>query len=101
MANKGSCGKRWPWIRSELEKNLGPLAAGDVVMTNAPNHATVVAREAVGAGYNRLVSVGGAGTLNEGLNGGIADYRLIAPDLGRGQMPSWASNEVGRSFGQL
>jgi diacylglycerol kinase (ATP) len=101
MANKGSCGKRWPWIRSELEKNLGPLAAGDVVMTNAPNHATVLAREAVGAGYNRLVSVGGDGTLNEVLNGVIADDRLIAPDLVLAQMPSGTSNEVCPSFGQL
>jgi hypothetical protein len=51
MANKGSCGKRWPQMRAELEKTLGPLAADDVVMTNAPNHASVLAREAVGEGY--------------------------------------------------
>jgi diacylglycerol kinase (ATP) len=101
MANKGSCGKRWPQMRAELEKTLGPLAAGDVVMTNARNHASVLAREAVGEGYRRLVSVGGDGTFNEVLNGVIANDRLIAPDLVLAQMPGGTSNELCRSFGQL
>lgn len=101
MANKGSCGKRWPQMRAELEKTLGPLAADDVVMTNAPNHASVLAREAVGEGYRRLVSVGGDGTFNEVMNGLIANDRLIAPDLVLAQMPGGTSNELCRSFGQL
>jgi diacylglycerol kinase (ATP) len=101
MANKGSCGKGWPQLRFELEKNLGPLAAGDIAMTNAPNHATVLAREAVGAGYRRLISVGGDGTFSEILNGVIADDRLTAPDLVLAQMPGGTSNELCRSFGQL
>ena len=49
MANKGNCGKRWPQIRAELEKHLGPLAADDIAMTREPNHATKLAREAVDA----------------------------------------------------
>jgi diacylglycerol kinase (ATP) len=101
MANKGNCGKRWPRIRAELERNLGPLAAGDIVMTNARNHATVLARDAVSAGYGRLVSVGGDGTFNEVLNGVIAHDRLITPDLVLAQMPAGTSNEICRSFGQL
>ena len=101
MANKGSCGRRWPQMRAELEKALGPLAAGDVVMTNAPNQASVLAREAVGEGYRRLVSVGGDGTFNEMLNGVMANDRLIAPDLVLAQMPGGTSNELCRSLGQL
>jgi diacylglycerol kinase (ATP) len=101
MANKGGCGKAWPQIRLELEKNLGPLAAGDIAMTNVPNHATALAREAVGAGYRRLISVGGDGTFSEILNGVIADDRPIAPDLVLAQMPGGTSNELCRSFGQL
>jgi YegS/Rv2252/BmrU family lipid kinase len=101
MANKGRCGKRWPQMRAELEKTLGPLAADDVVMTHAPNHASVLAREAGGEGYRRLVSVGGDGTFNEVMNGVIANDRLIAPDLVLAQMPGGTSNELCRSFGQL
>ena len=101
MANKGGCGKRWPQIRTELEKHLGSLADGDIAITNAPNHATGLAREAVGGGYSRLVSVGGDGTFNEVLNGVIVDDRMIAPGLVLAQIPGGTSNEMCRSFGQL
>ena len=100
MANKGGCGKAWPQIRAALESRLGPLAAGDVTMTGAPGHATSLAREAVGNGYRRLVSVGGDGTFNELLNGVIADDKLIATDLVLAQMPGGTSNELCRCFGQ-
>ena len=93
MANKGGCGKRWPQIRTELEKHLGSLADGDIAITNAPNHATGLAREAVGGGYSRLVSVGGDGTFNEVLNGVIVDDRMIAPGLVLAQIPGGTSNE--------
>ncbi|KRR14481.1 hypothetical protein CQ12_39670 [Bradyrhizobium jicamae] len=101
MANKGNCGKRWPQICAELEKHLGPLASAHVAMTRAPNHATHLAREAVDAGYRRLVSVGGDGTFSEMMNGVIADDRPIASDLVLAQLPGGTSNELSRSFGQL
>jgi YegS/Rv2252/BmrU family lipid kinase len=100
MANKGGCGRRWPQIRAELENTLGPLATDDVAITRARNHATALASEAVGAGYRRLVAVGGDGTFSEVLNGVIADDRPIAPDLVLAQMPGGTSNELSRSFGQ-
>jgi YegS/Rv2252/BmrU family lipid kinase len=37
----------------------------DVVLTEGPGHATVLAREAVRAGCQRIVAVGGDGTMNE------------------------------------
>ena len=101
MANKGSCGKRWPQIRAELEKHLGPIDDDDIAMTRARNHATKLAQEAVDAGYRRLVSVGGDGTFSEMMNGVIADDRPIAPDLVLAQLPGGTSNELCRSFGQL
>jgi diacylglycerol kinase family enzyme len=99
MANKGSCGKRWPQIRAELEKHLGPIDDDDIAMTRAPNHATKVAQEAVDAGYQRLISVGGDGTFSEMMNGVVSDDRPIAPDLVLAQLPGGTSNELSRSFG--
>src|SRR5262249_61284911 len=99
MASKGGCGKRWPQIRAELEKTLGPLAADDIALTRARNHATKLAFEAVGAGYRRLVAIGGDGTFSEVLNGVIADDRPLAPDLVLAQVPGGTSNELSRSFG--
>ena len=87
-------------IRAELENHLGPLAADDVVMTRERNHGTALAREAVTAGYRRLVAVGGDGTFSEILNGVIANDQLIAPDLVLAQLPGGTSNEFSRSFGQ-
>jgi diacylglycerol kinase (ATP) len=101
MANKGSCGKRWPQIRTELEKHLGPIDDDDIAMTRARNHATKLAQEAVDAGYRRLISVGGDGTFSEMMNGVISDDRPIAPDLVLAQLPGGTSNELSRSFGQL
>jgi diacylglycerol kinase (ATP) len=100
MANKGNCGRRWPQIRAELESSLGPLSADDIAMTRARNHATELASEAVGAGYRRLVAIGGDGTFSEVLNGVVADDRPIAPDLVLAQVPGGTSNELSRSFGQ-
>jgi diacylglycerol kinase (ATP) len=99
MANKGRCGTRWPRICAELENAWGPLAADDIAMTCACNHATALASEAVGAGYRRLVVVGGDGTFSEVLNGVIVDDRPIAPDLVLAQVPGGTSNELSRSFG--
>ena len=101
MANKGSCGRRWPQIRAELENHLGPLSADDIAMTRERNHAMALAQQAVDAGYRRLISVGGDGTFSEILNGVIADDRPIAPDLVLAQLPGGTSNELSRSFGQL
>jgi diacylglycerol kinase (ATP) len=100
MANKGSCGKRWPQIRAALEGTLGHLAADDLALTREPNHATQLARDALSAGYRRLVAVGGDGTFSEVLNGVIAGDRPIVTDLVLAQVPGGTSNELSRSFGQ-
>ena len=83
MANKGSCGKRWPQIRAELEKHLGPIDDDDIAMTRARNHATKLAQEAVDAGYRRLVSVGGDGTFSEMMNGviSVAFFAFVFADV--------------------
>lgn len=101
MANKGGCGTRWPRIRAEFEQHLGPVDDDDIVMTHAPSHATLLARQAVDAGCRRLIAVGGDGTFSEMMNGVIADDRPIAPDLVLAQLPGGTSNELCRSFGQL
>lgn len=101
MANKGSCGERWPQIRAELEKHVGPLSDDDIAITRARNHAMALAQHSVDAGYRRLVCVGGDGTFGEVMNGVISDDRPIAPDLVLAQLPGGTSNELSRSFGQL
>jgi diacylglycerol kinase (ATP) len=54
-----------PAINARL-RDAGPV---DVVLTIGPGDATDAARRAVEEGYDRVVSAGGDGTLNETLNG--------------------------------
>jgi YegS/Rv2252/BmrU family lipid kinase len=65
-AGAGRTARAWPVLRSKLD------ATGlqfDAAFTSSPGHATSLAREAVLAGYEMIVAVGGDGTVNEVVNG--------------------------------
>ncbi len=65
-AGAGATGKRWPHVKKLLEEN-GVCFDQDI--TEAPGHATELAKLAVGKGYGLVVSVGGDGTVHEIVNG--------------------------------
>lgn len=66
VAAGGKTGDAWPAIEEEL-RSLD--LSFDHRFTEAPNHATSLAREAVEEGYDMVVAVGGDGTVNEVVNG--------------------------------
>ncbi len=99
MAHKGSAARRWPAIKVELEKRLGPLEPS---FTEAPGHATSLARAALAEGVRRFVAVGGDGTVNETLNGLLdSSGKLNAPR--RGALPGAGrhSQRACRALGYL
>ena len=57
-AHKGGAGKRWPAIQAELVRRLGPF---EPLITQAPGHATHLARMALakGARQRRLLEAEG------------------------------------------
>ncbi len=65
-AGAGRSGRRWPPIQAHL-KDIG--LRFDFTLTEAPGHATELARDAARNGHDMIVSVGGDGTLNEVVNG--------------------------------
>jgi diacylglycerol kinase (ATP) len=95
-ANKGRCGKTWPAIKQRLEAVLGPV---DASVTTARGAGSTLARAAFANGCRRFVSVGGDGTLNEIVNGLVADDRLIDPEIVVAQIPAGTSNAVARAMG--
>jgi YegS/Rv2252/BmrU family lipid kinase len=98
-ARKGRALARWPAIQSELARRLGPF---EPVFTQAPGHATELARRALAQGVRRFVAVGGDGTINETLNGLLdPSGRLIEPDTVLCPVPAGTANELCRALGQL
>ncbi len=58
--------RRDPWLAREIPSFIARHRLdADIVLTEAPGHATALAKAAVDAGLERIVAVGGDGTLNE------------------------------------
>ncbi|HLM11348.1 MAG TPA: diacylglycerol kinase family protein [Reyranella sp.] len=98
-ARKGGALARWPAIQAELVKRLGPV---EPLFTQAPGHATQLARDALAQGVRRFVAVGGDGTVNETLNGLLdASGRLVEADAVLCPVPAGTANELCRALGHL
>lgn len=91
-SRSGLLGRRWPKLEKRLRAALGDF---EVEATRGPRDAVRIAREAVRAGVDSVVAVGGDGTASEVVNGilgaelgGVARVGLIpfgtGGDLARG-----------------
>ncbi|HKE16387.1 MAG TPA: diacylglycerol kinase family protein [Kofleriaceae bacterium] len=65
-AQNGQLGRLWPTLGADLRRELGSF---EDAMTASPGDATRLAREAIDAGVDTVVAVGGDGTINEVVNG--------------------------------
>jgi len=65
-AGRGTAGRRRPELEAALRQSGAPF---DVVTTHARGGATELAWQGVERGYDRVVAVGGDGTINEVVNG--------------------------------
>jgi len=66
---------------------------GEVLVTEAPGHATALAAEAVAQGCERVVAVGGDGTMNE------VARALLHTRVAFGLVPCGSGNGLGRQLG--
>jgi diacylglycerol kinase family enzyme len=65
----------------------------DFIETEGPGHATQLGREAIGAGYDVVLSFGGDGTLNEVANG------LVGSEVPLAMLPGGSTNVMCRMLG--
>ena len=101
VVNPASCagrtGRAWPELRRAL------AAAGVEVeerLTTAPREATELTRAALRGGCERVVAVGGDGTLNEVVNGFLTtDGSPVAPGAVLGLVPSGTGGDFRRTAG--
>ena len=91
-AGSGAARRRWPRAVRGLEARLGPI---EVHFTEAPGHATELARRLTGAGCELLIVAGGDGTLNEVVNGVPAGG--TAPRIGL--LPLASGGDFARTLG--
>lgn len=66
QSGAGSVKREWEPVERLLRAQIETL---DIAFTEGPGHATLLAREALKAGWEMVVAVGGDGTLNEVANG--------------------------------
>jgi diacylglycerol kinase (ATP) len=79
----GAAGRDWPYLADRIRRAV-PF---EVAVTDAPGDATRLAREALRGGAERIVALGGDGTINEVMNGFFVDGEPIAPDAALAVLP--------------
>lgn len=92
----GRTGKRWPEMAAALRKHVGTFEVG---FTEGPLQATDRVREALRAGADTIVSVGGDGTHNEVVNGFFADGAPVRADATLALLPAGTGGDLRRTLG--
>jgi diacylglycerol kinase (ATP) len=91
----GRLAKRWP----ELAETLTRAFPYDEAHTTAPGDATRLTREALRGGAQRIVAVGGDGTINEVANGFFEAGVAIAPDASLAIVPFGTGGDFRKTIG--
>ena len=91
----GRLGKRW----KDLADTIARVFPFDEAVTQAPGDATRLTREALRAGAERVVAIGGDGTINEVVNGFFDDTgTAIAPEASFAVIPYGTGGDFRRSI---
>jgi YegS/Rv2252/BmrU family lipid kinase len=90
----GRLGKRW----AELADTLGRAFPFDDVHTKGPGDATSLTRDALRGGAERIVAIGGDGTINEVINGFFVDGTAIAPQASFALVPFGTGGDFRRTM---
>lgn len=94
-AGGGKAGKDWPGIESLLRKHA---IDHDVVFSKRSLHAMLLSREKIESGYNKLIVVGGDGTMNEVINGVFGQTRIPTDEVMLGMISVGTGNDWGKMF---
>jgi len=95
-AGNGKGKKDWNRISTLFAKDTIPI---ETRFTKSKGDAINLAREAIEAGYNKIITVGGDGTLNEAVNGVFLQKLCSPSEITLGMIPVGTGNDWGRMFG--
>jgi YegS/Rv2252/BmrU family lipid kinase len=79
----GMLGRKWHYLSSIIRRHV----AFEEVRTTGPGDATRLTREALDSGADRVVAIGGDGTINEVVNGFFDGDTPVHPDASLGVLP--------------
>jgi len=91
----GAAGRDWPHLADRIRRAV-PF---EDAQTSAPGDATRLTREALRAGAERVVALGGDGTINEVMNGFFEDGAPLAPDAALALLPYGTGGDFRRTLG--
>jgi YegS/Rv2252/BmrU family lipid kinase len=89
----GRTGRSWPALLRKLPRNL------EVRMTTGPGEATHLTRHALREGFDRILAVGGDGTVNEVVNGFFDLDAPVNPHASLAVIPLGTGGDFRRSLG--
>jgi YegS/Rv2252/BmrU family lipid kinase len=95
-AGNGKGEEDWDKISALLKKEGLPFI---VKFTEKKGHAIVFTRDGIAAGFRKIITVGGDGTLNEVVNGVFSNDVCSTNDLSLALIPVGTGNDWGRMFG--
>ncbi|HEX7492771.1 MAG TPA: diacylglycerol kinase family protein [Bacteroidales bacterium] len=95
-AGNGKGKKDWDKISGLLKNEALPF---DVNFTERKGHAIHFTIEGIAAGYRKIITVGGDGTLNEVVNGVFLNKNCPTTDISLALIPVGTGNDWGRMFG--
>ena len=93
-AGSGRSLRMWPRLQPLFEGRLGPVEA---LFTEAPGHATQLARGALENGADLVIAIGGDGTLNEVVNGFLAHGKAVSEQAALALFPLGTGGDFRRS----
>jgi diacylglycerol kinase (ATP) len=96
QSQNGALGRKWPEVSRVLRREIG---AFETVFTERPGHAPSLVREALRAGCERVLVVGGDGTISEAVNGFFDNGAPIAPGVALCVVPFGTGGDFRRSIG--
>lgn len=96
-ASSGGCtGRLWPRILRQLEQAIGPVESE---LTTRNFAAVAITQRALQAGYDRIIAVGGDGTVSEVANGFQLDRAPINREAVLGFLMAGTGSDLRRTFG--
>src|SRR5262245_9397224 len=91
----GSTRRHWDLIAATLGRSIGSF---EHAFTDGPGRATAMARQALAAGFELIVAVGGDGTANEVACGFFDGARPVAPNAILGVIPRGTGCDLSRTL---